>query len=234
MSILAKDMFPEGIKFTTMHWGPFIMGVRLPKHFQEELLERGSKTKIDARKELAGHLQNEFNYTVDDRQWFMEMTAELFITYRRAHEEHFGLHNWLKEKGLGQGPMGDTFGVEQHLADLWINFMEAGDFNPPHIHSGNVSFVTFLTLPEWKDERVNHIGNSAAPGTLCFQNELNEHIGTTWKVTERQIEPIVGDMWIFPARLHHQVYPYKTPGTRTSVSGNIFYVNQKDFPKDYF
>ena len=32
-------------------------------------------------------------------------------------------------------------------------------------------------------------------------------------------------MWIFPTLLEHSVIPFKTKGTRVSVSGNLVYIN---------
>jgi hypothetical protein len=113
--------------------------------------------------------------------------------------------------------------------------MREGEHNPPHNHSGNLSFVTFLKLPPWEEEINNHIANSPHPGSLVFQNELDSTPqGLQWKTNNARIFPAIGVLWIFPALLTHVVYPYKTPGERISVSGNIIYTNRDKFPKNYF
>ena len=113
--------------------------------------------------------------------------------------------------------------------------MREGEYNPPHNHSGDLSFVTFLKLPPWEEELKNHIANSPPPGSLVFQNELDatpQH--SQWKTTNAKMFPYIGVLWIFPALLSHVVYPYKTPGERISVSGNLIYTNRDKFPKNYF
>ncbi len=34
---------------------------------------------------------------------------------------------------------------------VWVNFMKAGEWNPSHSHSGDISCVTYLQVPpEWE------------------------------------------------------------------------------------
>ena len=43
---------------------------------------------------------------------------------------------------------------------------------------------------------------------------------------------MTGDLYIFPASLKHYVFPFKSPVTRVSVSGNIMF--DQDSRIDYF
>ena len=87
----------------------------------------------------------------------------------------------------------------------------------------------------WQEELDNHVANSPKPGSILFKNELDNYPQEMqWKTQQVKVYPHVGVMWIFPALLTHMVYPYKTPGERVSVSGNITYVNRSEFPKHYF
>ena len=40
-------------------------------------------------------------------------------------------------------------------------------------------------------------------------------------------------MWLFPAQLRHQVMPFHSPGTRISVSGNLYLNHPKDPDRVY-
>ena len=220
----------KGVNYESVNFGPFVMGVKMPDHVTEGLLERGRKLNDPANKVLAGHIKNEHHYTIEDRDWFMKETGYLFAHYRRAHDEYHGLDHLLHNIHGMKG-----FNIEVHLHDLWVNFMREGEYNPPHNHSGDLSFVTFLKLPPWEEELKNHIANSPPPGSLVFQNELDatpQH--SQWKTTNAKMFPYIGVLWIFPALLSHVVYPYKTPGERISVSGNLIYTNRDKFPKNYF
>ena len=35
-----------------------------------------------------------------------------------------------------------------HLHSIWINYMKAGDFNPPHTHGSDLSFVIYPSIPK--------------------------------------------------------------------------------------
>ena len=37
---------------------------------------------------------------------------------------------------------------EYMLTALWVNYMKKHEFNPPHDHSDQLSFVIFLKVPE--------------------------------------------------------------------------------------
>ena len=220
----------EGINAQTMNFGPYVMGVKLPTAFVDELYDRGLGLKNDAREQLAGHLQKEHLYTREDKEWFIKEVGPVFSHYRAGHEQYHGLNTFMTENNPGV-----TFNVQMKLESLWINFMREGEFNPPHTHSKDLSFVIYLKLPDWQEELDNHVANSPKPGSILFKNELDNYPQEMqWKTQQVKVYPHVGVMWIFPALLTHMVYPYKTPGERVSVSGNITYVNRSEFPKHYF
>ena len=227
---------PQGpdysFQFTSAVWGPFMMGIKLPMDFINECVARSEAHRDkDARHALAGHLDKEFFFSPEDRDWFMEKMTFIFTAYRHAHEDHFQLRDLLPKDENGQPT---RFPVQLYLNDLWINRMKEGEFNPPHSHSGDLSFVIFCKNPDWQDEIENHKANSTSPGTLNFMLELGQRGDSKWKETQHPVFPEVGGMWIFPAELNHEVYPYKTPGERITISGNLTYANKKDFPARYF
>ena len=48
----------KGVNYESVNFGPFVMGVKMPDHVTEGLLERGRKLNDPANKVLAGHLKN--------------------------------------------------------------------------------------------------------------------------------------------------------------------------------
>ena len=105
------------------------------------------------------------------------------------------------------------------LANLWINFMKKGEYNPPHGHNGNFSFVLYLQVPaELQKEDESFEGSGFGPGTINFlYGEQQNNIRTS-----HGILPVENDLIIFPASLKHTVPPFKSDVERISVSGNWY------------
>ena len=96
--------------------------------------------------------------------------------------------------------------------------MKKNEYNPPHDHSDDLSFVIFLDIPEEiKQEQKDYEGQSGGPGSLLFL--YGE--GNRQAITYQGIQPNNGDMFIFPAWVKHYVAPFYSDVTRISVSGNV-------------
>ena len=118
--------------------------------------------------------------------------------------------------------------------DLWVNFMKAGDFNPPHIHGGDISFVIFVDVPDkLSKEMEEHEGTTAKPGQLMFNYGENSKT-KQWATIGHHVTPRTGDMYVFPAQQQHWVAPFKSDVTRISVSGNLGVQYPEGTPKKWF
>jgi len=208
----------ENIKYTHMNWGPFVLKTKLSDYIIKELLIQGKKTKQSYNRSLAGHLDNQFLYSVEVQNWFYKEITPILQAYREGHCKYHGI---------------ESLNVELSFDDLWINYMKAGDFNPMHTHGGDYSFVIFLQVPDkLKQEMRDFKGTSAKPGMLMF--EYTQQAKPRWATTGTAIAPETGDMYIFPALLQHWVAPFKSKVERISVSGNIRIQNKDKLPRDYF
>ena len=101
----------------------------------------------------------------------------------------------------------------------WVNFMRAGEFNPPHTHLNcDLSSVLFVKIPEGlKEEHKKFTGTGGGPGTLSFTyGEFQPH-----GISTRYFFPEEGDFFIFPATLTHFVAPFLSKGERISMSANF-------------
>ena len=191
------------IEFSFYQFGPILVKYKLNNEFINTLLTKGTKSNIDISSKLAGHIDNEKEFSKQDIEWFLNETQEIFLNYVE----------YLKKNSLKNSNVKTV-----SLKKLWINFMKKGEFNPIHHHTGDISFVIYTDVPdELKIENKNFKGIGSGPGTINF---LHGEMSNSYK-TEYNMLPSTGDMFIFPASLRHYVPPFKSDCVRSSVSGNF-------------
>ena len=64
--------------FTFHQFGPILANFKLSNKFIVELNKRGSHCHLDYKKNLAGHINNEYKFSDDDTKWFLEETKDIF------------------------------------------------------------------------------------------------------------------------------------------------------------
>ena len=177
------------------------------------------KEKIDWSDQLAGRVEEEYHISKDllikHAIWFNAVTSRYLFPDEKAFQE-----NKRRFKvGISSG---------------WYVRQYEGDFNPTHYHTGcQISTVGFLKLPHdieeyWKEEDKDH---NPFGGYLDFRYGT---IGLNCP-NNMKVKPKVGEFYMFPNWLDHQVYPfrskYKKPdvkGERRSFSLNVVYQNVKE------
>ena len=106
------------VKYNFFHWGPFLFHSTMSKELCELMLEEGRKVRGKSDKfynhKLAGHLGEQYKL---DRDKIITKLAMFLEGYC------IGYNQW--RGGGGMKP-------KAKLLSLWINYMKAGDFNPPH------------------------------------------------------------------------------------------------------
>ena len=202
----------------TRHFGPTLLKVQLPQQIINDLnkdceeISAGKHKKIDWSEHLAGKVKEE--YLISDAvlakhsRWFVEMAGR----YAFPNEEDFK--------------------KAQHDHDImfqsgWYVRQYANDFNPKHHHLNcTISCVGYLKMPEdikehWEEEEKDH---NPAGGAIEFS------YGVTGFNCPNNIgfKPAIGEFFMFPHFLDHQVYPFKSKylfpdpkGERRSFSLNI-------------
>ena len=99
----------------------------------------------------------------------------------------------------------------------WVVSQYAGDFNPLHIHDSQLSGVLFLKMPPNYEEEYRREDHYPSVGCLEFLGSVaNTFAKHSWLV-----KPQIGDLYLFPSWLTHQVYPFRSEGERRSMSFNI-------------
>lgn len=116
--------------------------------------------------------------------------------------------------------------IEEHFKNIslavtihsvWGNISVAGDFNPPHHHTGQVSGVGYLKLPDDIEREWLMEDHDPSAGMINFWDGRPN----TGAVHMYRVKPVVGDIYFFPAWLPHSVHPFRSKGERWSFSFNI-------------
>jgi len=203
------------------HFGPYLHECVLPSSIIDTLSIEGMRVKDKNNTynhELAGHLKNQYLYPIEVQEWFYTAFTPNLKEFREGHCKYHGL---------------EQLDVDLQPVDLWVNYMKSGDYNPPHTHGGDYSFVIFLDVPKELEKEMNEFeGTASKPGHLLFK--YGQTADPNWATTELPLVPKTGMCYIFPALLEHSVIPFKSNVTRVSVSGNIQIANKRDLPRKYF
>ena len=190
------------ISYQVLKWGPCVITFKAEKEFIDKLLDEAKGSQESHGNRLAGHLKKEVKLDARNHKEYFEA---MFTIYDHA------LQGWTRKKGVSH----------RVVSDLWCNFQKANEFNPPHDHTGTLSFVIYLKAPEimrTECEAHQKVKTGAGPGCISFfladTNQKNS-------ITQHSFLPRTGDCFMFPAWLKHWVYPFKSDCTRISVSGNV-------------
>jgi len=188
------------------YFGPVIGKYNVSNDIIEHLKKKGESARQknnDFRKNLAGLLKEEYYLEYEDKQYFVSVLKDTFFDYLNYYFNEFGCFVDCPIDGVG-------------LDTLWINYMQKNEFNPPHTHSGNFSFVIYLDVPEIINEEKT-IARSPHPGSIQFIYGQSARFLSTL----HNFRPKTGDLFIFPAYLTHYVTPFKSDVVRISMSGNV-------------
>ena len=211
-----------GRPYETFRLGPVILKTTVSDNVHRILLNVSNKvrknTKLklenDYRKNLAGNLTEEYSFANAFSEKAEKIVnnelEELAQVYTKIVKEQTKKNFEIPREAL------------KILTPGWVNFMKAGEWNPVHTHTGTISCVIFLKVPpeiekENKISETSRSSNTPSAGRLEFS--YGEAIGLT--VTGTLNIPKEKDIYFFPARLAHMVYPYKSKVERVSVSYNF-------------
>ena len=198
-------MNDDKVTYNVLNWGPCVVQVKVSDDFKNKLLlgaESARAKKLNYTDKLAGIIKEEYAY--EKKEDYLPEVAQCLGIYDVAFQR------W-KSDSYEKKP-------EYMLTALWVNYMKQHEYNPPHDHSDQLSFVIFLKVPEEiKKEQKEYKGKSGGPGSLSFL--YGE--GNRQAITYQSVHPNEGDMFIFPAWMKHYVAPFYSDVTRISVSGNV-------------
>jgi len=181
------------------YWGPLLFKIKIQQEDLKKCANLCSKKSSLVNETLAGGIKHE-HYVSSNA--FVKIIDPYLSTFAHAY------HNWY----------GKTI-TQTTILMSWVNFMRAGEFNPPHTHPNcDLSSVLFVKIPEaLKEEHKKFTGTGSGPGSLSFTyGEFQPH-----GISNRFFFPEEGDLFIFPATLTHFVTPFMSEGERISMSANF-------------
>ena len=204
-------------------FSPPIFQTEVDPDFTKELLEEGrklTKEEDDFNSQLAGNLKygRSYHYKEDyllKVEPYLKTYVERFFNgiYSQYGDDNERVKKILEVQHERKQQKPGTV----RLDTFWINFSQKHDFNPPHTHSGILSFVIFCQTPKEIFE-VQADSNTQRAGEIHF---LHGEQTTALQGCEYPVKPYENLMFIFPADLKHYVPAYWVDAERISVSGNF-------------
>jgi len=182
------------------YWGPLLFNIKLQPQDLKECAKLCSKEASFVNETLAGVIKHE-HYISPVK--YSKILDPYLASFRHGYEQWYG-------KPLTK---------QINTVTTWVNFMVAGEFNPPHIHTHcDFSSVLFVKTPEkLKEEHKKFPGAGEGPGSIAFTYGESQPAS----ISSRNFFPEEGDLFIFPATLVHFVSPFMSEGERISISANL-------------
>jgi len=215
-------------------FGPLIVKSKMPLDVFGYLITafENNATATDFAPALAGNISREFEITAETlggeekgnkfAQMIADGSGELYKNSVARDWECIRDATVPKHREIVD-PRMNSMDLEINIAHTWGNISIAGDWNPIHQHTNQMTGVGYLRMPdgieeEWLDEDQD-------PSAACIQ-----FIGSVPQpLTSHSIKlkPVVGDIYFFPGHVQHTVYPFRSRGERWSFSFNVRVTNQK-------
>ena len=188
-------------------FGPSIVKLKIPDEIVNAMNDYTDKIIIDKQKlenldhgaGLAGNVHQEFLLDINfmkkiDWANFLAKVCAQWIKHHNGRE--------LKDF---------------KIIKSWIVRQFKNEYNPAHHHTGHISGVGYLKVPD-------NLGTTSQKNKNVNQNGKLELIDSSPKLMCRGnyiVKPEVGDFYLFPAYLLHTVYPFSgSDDERRSVSFN--------------
>ena len=217
---------------TIRPFGPSIIRGQMSDELQSVLCglfeQQGAKEELTPEEDnawtLAGNNKREFLITQDllgeNSQMFQDCINKGASQIYLAHVNV----TWESQKGVATPKHIEL--IEENLNNInltvgihtaWGNISVAGDFNPALQHTGEVSGVGYLKMPDDIEREWLLEDHDPSAGMINFHDGRPN----TGAVHMYRIKPVVGDIFFFPAWLPHSVHPFRSNGERWSFSFNL-------------
>ena len=188
-------------------FGPSIVKVRIPEDiiinmnsYVDDLTNDQEKSKVlDYGADLAGNVTQEFRFDIE----FMQKIKWAEFLAKSCQR-------WLLE--------GHNIKIKKFdIIASWVVKQFKNDYNPIHYHSGQISGVGYLKVPNDMGETIQKTKKLNHNGKLVLIDGSKKFVCNPTYV----INPKVGDFYFFPSYMMHTVYPFfDTSEERRSVSFN--------------
>lgn len=164
---------------------------------------------------LAGNIKKEF-LLKDSKDHIANLLQPLVSNYNRLNK------NWISKVAAETGSFNPDKGLL--LKETWVNFQKKHEFNPPHNHSGVLSFVIWIKIPFNMEEELRNSPGAESSSNMagCFNFHYTNILGELVCCPIHADKSMENYIMMFPAKLNHSVSPFYTSNEfRISVSGNF-------------
>ncbi len=198
-------------------FGPPIYQSDIGEEFLNFLNLIASQSKEEKRNvgaTLAGNISEQYSAVLKEnqsiefldkiRRHVFNAIIEFEKKYNTSNEEYIYLDKFQFHLGPG----------------AWINYQHSGEFNPLHNHTGQLSAVIYIDVPECIAEENQSALQTNAPSS----GKISWVYGSIDYATDYHFthQPKTGEIFLFPAGLQHMVYPFKSDVERISMSFNVY------------
>ena len=228
-------MMDKQIKIETLiPFGPAILKTSIPSYVVDNLNAYCDETLADPQKlkdydysgQLAGNVKKEFkisgeflNREENFSNILRKMAERMIAVDVRGSEQQLNV-SYLRSAPPSTTNIDRKYITGCQVLTVWCVSQWGGDFNPLHIHSGDLSGVLYLKVPEGLEEEYKNEDHHPAVGDIEFITGMPQ----AFSRNSVKVSPKVGDLYVFPAWLHHTAYPFRTKNQeRRSISFNIIY-----------
>ena len=200
------------MKFNFVFLGQSVLKYRVPLYVYNSLNKIYETTDLPrANKALAGKIAKEHSlYYQGDGEEKMKKHINLptdIIMWFHNHFKHYLAFNNIKR-------------YEGKLISVWINEMKEHEYNPVHVHQGQLftglSSVMILKLPKSYGTEYSS-SEEPANGRLSILGSSSGHFAKI----DFSPDVEVGDFFIFPYDVRHCVNPFNGPETRRTLAANF-------------
>ena len=194
-------MKEEKMNFKAVFLGQSVIKYQVPLEVfvgLNELYETKKKHLPNANKQLAGKIPDEVSL------FYAGPTSEKMHTHNYVPVDIMKWFYHIFDHYLNWNQIQE---IKMDINSIWVNEMKAGDYNPIHIHQGNIftglSSVMILKLP--KD-----MGPELARPDQPMNGQLQIMGNASGQFVKTDFSPKmkIGDFYVFPYDMRHVVYPF--------------------------
>jgi len=211
-------------------FGPNIVKMQIPEIVMDALNHAFTNhvTAEDRSMRLAGNQKREFELSAiglgsGQNEFLQLLSAGSATIYKEAMQNTWEMSEYLTDNHrMLIEPQLELMDLNCTLHDAWGNISVAGDWNPIHKHSGHISGVGYIRLPDDIEREWEMEDHDPSAGMISFVDGR----GQSYCPNNARFKPKVGDIYFFPAWLLHEVNPFRSKGERWSFSFNTTIENK--------
>ena len=201
------------MKFKFVFFGQSVLKYEVPLDIYisiNEIYEKNFHKLKPANKQLVGKIKNEHSLFYNGEDQTKMQTHTLLP---------LSILNWFEKCYRHYLDWNKINSYQIHLNSIWVNEMKEHEYNPVHVHQGNLytglSSVMILKLPksfgvEYSSEDHPQNGKLQILATASVQ----------FANVDYEPRVAIGDFYIFPYDMRHCVYPFNGPGYRRTLAAN--------------